>query len=61
MLTSLLFVFSQGKGLYLVKWVGYDASDNTWEPIQHLDSAKELLKAFYEKRIQQREKATPKE
>lgn len=26
-----------GKEWYLVKWAGYAASDNSWEPEEHLD------------------------
>lgn len=42
-------------GLYLVKWLGYDDSTNTWEPIQNLDTCEELLKEFYTKRLSERD------
>jgi hypothetical protein len=31
---------------YLVKWKGYDSSENTWEPKSHLTGAQELLDEF---------------
>ena len=34
---------------YYVKWLGYDVSENTWEPRKNLtlsDGARELLNAF---------------
>ena len=33
-------LFSVQKGIkYLVKWAGYSAFDNTWEPRKHLSAA----------------------
>ena len=49
----------QLRGLYFVKWIGYDESDNTWEPIGNLEECKEKLKEFYHQRIKDRESATP--
>jgi len=31
---------------YLVKWKGYDTSENTWEPEDHLTHMKELLSEY---------------
>ena len=31
---------------YLVKWKGYSASQNTWEPLCNLGQAQQVLKAF---------------
>lgn len=35
-----------GEPYYLVKWKGYGADQNTWEPIRHLDNANEKLKEW---------------
>ncbi|KAK9805943.1 hypothetical protein WJX73_007186 [Symbiochloris irregularis] len=31
---------------YLVKWVGYDDEDNTWEPATHLANAAESVQLY---------------
>lgn len=30
----------------LLRWAGFDASDDSWEPVEHLAGAPELLAAF---------------
>ena len=51
------FIF-QCEGLYFVKWIGYPESQNTWEPLEHLE-CHEKLKEFYALRLKEREKALP--
>lgn len=31
---------------YLVKWMGYSAKDNTWEPEEHLAKCRKFIKKF---------------
>src|ERR1700742_420276 len=50
----------KGETKYLVKWVGYPSSENTWEPLDHLDHAQELLDEFeknYQLQASKRKKA----
>ena len=35
--------YKKGKKEYLIKWRGYPEDESTWEPIEHLDNAKDLL------------------
>ena len=35
--------------LYLIKWIGYDFSNNSWEPISNLENCMELIEDFEEK------------
>ena len=36
----------RGKYQYLVKWKGYDSSENTWEPENNLTHMEELLAEY---------------
>ena len=47
----------QTQGLYLVKWQGWGAESNTWEPLAHLQDCCEKLKEFYTQRLAEREAA----
>ncbi|CAJ0603037.1 unnamed protein product [Cylicocyclus nassatus] len=40
---------THSKYVYLVKWVGYDEADNTWEPEENLVDCTELLTLYKEK------------
>ena len=35
-----------GKAEYKVKWLGYDDSQSTWEPLEHLSNAKEAIQDY---------------
>lgn len=35
---------------YLVKWVGYPIFESTWEPVQHLANAQDILSSFLSRR-----------
>jgi hypothetical protein len=37
------------KRSFLVRWQGYNASDDTWEPEEHLANSKHLLDSFLER------------
>jgi hypothetical protein len=37
----------RGKVQYLVSWQGYDASENTWEPLWHLKNSLDKVKEFH--------------
>lgn len=39
--------YHYGKLQYLVKWFGYPTSDNTWEPWQNVENAREETNAFH--------------
>lgn len=38
---------------YLIKWMGYDHSHNTWEPVCHLEGSRDLLELFRAQRIKE--------
>jgi hypothetical protein len=40
---------SKGEVKYLVKWIGWDSKDNTWEPLRHLKNCKDLVDEYEEK------------
>jgi transposase InsO family protein len=42
----------KGEHEYLVKWKGYDASENTWEPAGHLSNSVDLLAEFANKEFE---------
>ena len=51
-----------GQPYYLVKWKDYNTSENTWEPITHLDGCHQKLKGFHQQkdwRSPRRRKAQP--
>jgi hypothetical protein len=41
---------TQGKRMFLIKWMGYPKSQNTWEPEENLVGVKELFEKFYKER-----------
>jgi hypothetical protein len=60
--------YENGRLLYLVKWLDYPDSENTWEPLSHLTDVPELIEAFEkdycrrlsgEKDLELNEKPTP--
>ena len=40
---------SKGVTQYLVKWLGYESKDNTWEPIEHLAGCEDMIADFKER------------
>ena len=50
----------KGKRHYLVKWVGYDKSQSTWEPQEYLAEAQKMIKDFYARLEKQKKKQSAK-
>jgi Chromo (CHRromatin Organisation MOdifier) domain len=40
---------------YLIKWKGYSAAENTWEPPGHLTHCARLLRRFHRQQLQKLE------
>lgn len=40
------FKFQSGKEYFYIKWKGWPDSENTWEPIEHLDNCPNILQQF---------------
>jgi transposase len=40
--------FVHNKLYYLVDWLGYSPSKRTWEPIEHVANAQDLLVDFHQ-------------
>ena len=43
-------VATNGRISYLVRWKGFDADDDTWEPEEHLRGCKDLVLRFFKER-----------
>ncbi|KAL1507092.1 hypothetical protein AB1Y20_007951 [Prymnesium parvum] len=40
---------AKGVSQFLVKWVGYESKDNTWEPIENLAGCEDIIADFKER------------
>ncbi|XP_054557288.1 M-phase phosphoprotein 8 isoform X2 [Talpa occidentalis] len=52
---------AHGKILYKVRWKGYSADDDTWEPEVHLEDCKEVLLEFRNKMTENKAKPVKKD
>ncbi|XP_053312424.1 M-phase phosphoprotein 8 [Spea bombifrons] len=50
-----------GEVLYRVRWKGYDADGDTWEPEAHLDDCREVLLEFRRQQAEAKQKLAKKE
>ncbi|XP_069495205.1 M-phase phosphoprotein 8 isoform X2 [Ambystoma mexicanum] len=50
-----------GEVLYRVRWKGYTADEDTWEPASHLEDCREVLLAFRKKHFEPKTKPSKKE
>lgn len=44
-------ILDHKRPFYLVKWKGYDTSENTWEPIANLTGCRQKMKEYHQRRI----------
>ena len=47
----------KGKQKFLVKWKGYPASENSWEPAENLVGCDEVIQAYHERRKNKKRKS----
>jgi hypothetical protein len=47
--------YEAGRLLYLVKWLDYPESQNTWEPLTHLTEVPELIEEFEKEQLDREE------
>ena len=47
-----------GQPFYLVKWKGYNTSENTWEPIANLKGCHQAMQEYWQQRGHSKKKET---